>query len=78
MNCGKNNIKETFAFKLGVELTSALESLHSIGYSHSDIKLENICVIGDYRDVENMKVTLIDYGMANNFRESKSPSRYQF
>ena len=78
MNCGKGNINETFAFKVGVEITSALQSLHSIGFAHSDLKLENICVEGDYKDIQNLKVTLIDYGMANNFRESNSPSKYQF
>ena len=36
-------IAEEQVFKLGFEVLAQLEVLHRLGYSHGDIKLQNIC-----------------------------------
>jgi serine/threonine protein kinase len=45
---------------------TALEGLHELGYSHGDIKLDNICI----RENEMRKIhsTLIDFGIATDLR----------
>jgi len=44
------------------QILPGLEKLHAQGYSHGDLKLENICA----RTCENgnLKFTLIDFGMS--------------
>ena len=50
-----------------------------MGFAHSDIKLENICIKGKANNIEKLKVTLIDYGMANYFLdEDPAPNKYTF
>jgi serine/threonine protein kinase len=44
------------------QMIPGLASLHNIGYSHGDLKLENICARTSTN--ENFKFTLIDFGMS--------------
>ena len=46
---------------IGVELIGCVKNLHSLGYVHADIKLDNIMV-----DDEN-HIVLIDFGKSQNF-----------
>ena len=47
------------------QVFNALENLHSIGYTHNDIKPENIMID------QAMEVTLIDLGYAKKFMNYK-------
>jgi serine/threonine protein kinase len=47
--------------QIGIQLIESIESIHSAGYVHADIKLDNIMV-----DNQN-KVYLIDYGCAQKY-----------
>ena len=50
-----------FALAMVRQVTAGLETLHNFGYSHSDLKTENICArIG--KD-DKFKFTLIDFGL---------------
>ena len=40
----------------------ALKTIHGIGYSHCDLKLQNICVREDVQG--KLKFTLIDFGIS--------------
>ena len=53
-------------YKIGLSVCSALETLASLGYSHSDLKLENIC-IESKGNIKDAKITLIDLGLAQNY-----------
>ena len=46
---------------IGIELIECVKNLHSLGYVHTDIKLDNIMV-----DQEN-HITLIDFGRSQKF-----------
>ena len=47
------------------QIIPSLKLLHSFGYSHGDLKLENIC----YRSTKKgqHKFTLIDFGVCQKF-----------
>jgi serine/threonine protein kinase len=45
------------------QLINALENLHSIGFTHNDIKPENVMIDSE------LKVTLIDLGFATKFKD---------
>ena len=66
-NLYKHNPKECFSddtiLKIGIQLIERLKVLHSIGYIHNDIKLENIVIGG----VDNSELYLIDYGLSSRF-----------
>lgn len=48
----------------------ALRDLHSIGYVHCDMKLDNIC--GEYDHIASeFKYTLIDFGLVQKFETSE-------
>lgn len=55
------------AFKIGLQLLSALEALHDIGYVHNDLKFENICVGSE----DMSKTHLIDFGLSQRFYDDK-------
>ena len=67
-NLYKQNPKEGFSddtsLKIGIQLIERLKILHSIGWVHNDIKLENIVVGGE----DNSEIYLIDYGLASRFQ----------
>jgi serine/threonine protein kinase len=44
------------------QVLPGLAHLHMIGYSHGDLKLENICARTSINN--NFKFTLIDFGMS--------------
>lgn len=43
------------------QILPAVSHLHRLGYSHGDLKPENICARTSYES--NLKFTLIDFGM---------------
>lgn len=51
-------ISQTDILSLGIELINLVETLHSLGYIHCDIKLDNIMFDDHYR------LHLIDFGCA--------------
>ena len=55
--------KVNFAVEMLRQIIPALERLHSNGYSHGDLKLENICARASQSD-SCVKFTLIDFGMS--------------
>lgn len=44
------------------QIIPGLARLHKVGYSHGDLKLENICARSSIHG--NLKFTLIDFGMS--------------
>ena len=50
-----------FALSMVNQVAQGIRRLHSFGYSHSDLKLENICA--RIRSNGKFKFTLIDFGM---------------
>lgn len=58
--CPKKHFSKSTAFLLGIQLLERLRDLHSLGYVHNDIKLENILI--GYKDPG--KIYLIDFGLS--------------
>ena len=54
--------KKTFVIEMLKQMILALKTLHSLGYSHGDLKPTNICARKS-RD-GSIKFTLIDLGMS--------------
>jgi tRNA A-37 threonylcarbamoyl transferase component Bud32 len=50
--------------RCAVDIVTALENLHFIGFSHGDIKMENIC-IKEENDIGVNQSVLIDFGLAH-------------
>ena len=62
-----NQISFENVMKIGIKLITLLESLHSIGYIHKDLKTANI-LIGDYNSVNSISnVRLIDFGLTTPY-----------
>ena len=62
-----NQVSFENVMKIGIKLITLLESLHSIGYIHKDLKTANI-LIGDYNCVNSISnVRLIDFGLATPY-----------
>ena len=49
------------AIIIGIELIECIKNLHSLGYVHTDIKLDNVML-----DQES-HIVLIDFGLAQKF-----------
>ena len=56
------------AYAIGLHLLDLLERLHSLGFVHNDLKLENMVVGND----DNNKIYLIDFGLSKSFRDSSN------
>ena len=61
-----NRSRINFAVEMLRQIIPGLERLHSLGYSHGDLKLENICARSTQGD-SCLKFTLIDFGMSKVF-----------
>ena len=48
--------------QIGIELVKSVQNIHSTGYLHTDVKLDNIMISDQNR------VILIDYGNAQRFK----------
>ena len=57
--CEKNNISHDFLPNVIFWLINVIEYLHSIGYTHRDLKIENIMI-----DEKNKRFVLIDFGLS--------------
>ena len=57
---------------MNIQLLKSLETLHSMGYTHNDIKPGNIMldkISGD--ENSNIQATLIDFGFSTKFQNSQ-------
>ena len=57
------------------QILPGLARLHAQGYSHGDLKLENICARTS--DQSNLKFTLIDFGMSQKIPKKGKSNRQQ-
>jgi serine/threonine protein kinase len=48
----------------------ALQALHLVGFTHNDVKPSNIMI--DFAKDDQVKATLIDFGFAKKFVDSKN------
>jgi serine/threonine protein kinase len=64
------NNKKT-AVQVGKQILLALKDLHSIGYIHCDMKLDNICGLQD-NSTSEFKYSLIDFGLVQKYETSGS------
>jgi serine/threonine protein kinase len=58
------SLSEEMLLKFAYWLTKNLQIIHSLGYAHRDIKLENIMM-----DIELKKFYILDFGLAVKFRK---------
>ena len=58
-----------FASTMICQMVKTLEKLHSLGFTHCDIKGDNICAVLD--PYGQLQFTLIDFGVSTGFRSSK-------
>lgn len=56
---------------IGIQLVKAIEILHETGYSHNDLKLENLMLMDAKGDEDSNNVVLIDYGYAARFADKQ-------
>ena len=54
---------------IGIQILKAIEILHENGFTHNDLKLENIMIKGSSQSEDDNNVVLIDYGYASRFQE---------
>jgi serine/threonine protein kinase len=59
----KKRFSKPSVFLLAIQLVERLRDLHSLGYVHNDIKLENILI--GYK--ESAKIYLIDFGLSQPY-----------
>ena len=55
-----------FAFEMCKQLINALKRLHTVGYSHCDLKYENICA--SVNKAGKLIFTLIDFGVSSKLK----------
>eukprot|EP01156_Anaeramoeba_ignava_P017811 Anaeramoba_ignava/a90072_53.p2 GENE.a90072_53~~a90072_53.p2 ORF type:complete len:195 (+),score=61.65 a90072_53:232-816(+) len=53
--------------KLGIDMISAIEAVHSIGYVHRDIKPSNFVIRKNIRNKNETFLVLIDFGLARSY-----------
>ncbi|CAI5451142.1 unnamed protein product [Caenorhabditis angaria] len=63
-----------FSLSTGLRLSllaiSPIQTLHSIGYVHRDIKASNFCVVGNLNGrPEELKLCLVDFGISRSFKD---------
>lgn len=66
LNLKLNNQDPDYVSTIGVQITSQLEVLHRLGYTHGDIKLQNIM----YNE-SNGQYTLSDFSQANKIYDEE-------
>ena len=64
-----------FATQMVRQLLHALKTLHSAGYSHSDLKMENICAYVDQSG--ELVFTLIDFGVCSKLSSFSKIENYK-
>jgi serine/threonine protein kinase len=52
---------------IGIQLIKAIEILHENGFTHNDLKLENIMIKGSGKSGSENNVVVIDYGYAKRY-----------
>ena len=60
---------------IGIQLVYHVKNIHDQGMLHNDIKPDNIMVTsntGQDESLENKEVVIIDYGLAESYRDSKN------
>lgn len=60
------------ALRVGIQMLTALQTMHNVGYLHRDIKPSNMCVGVNEM---NRTVYLVDFGMTRKFRSDKGELR---
>ena len=56
---------------INIQVLKSLQTLHSIGITHNDIKPENIMLDEVSSDKEEYKATLIDFGLSTKYQNNK-------
>ena len=67
-----NNVDVFFLLRCFSKVLDALEYLHEQGIAHMDVKLENILM-----NLESREVKLIDFGHSKRFKEEAKPCSYR-
>merc|ERR1719187_952833 len=63
---GKKPIPLPTVLNIGVQVINSLEYIHSKGYTHNDIKAQNLLLDKEDKD----RVYLVDFGLACKYRDS--------
>ncbi|CAK5008857.1 unnamed protein product [Meloidogyne enterolobii] len=56
------------ALRLSLEMLSALEQLHSLGYVHRDVKPSNFALLQSKDNNKTCRIMLIDFGLCRQFK----------
>uniref|UniRef100_A0A915MWT3 serine--tRNA ligase n=1 Tax=Meloidogyne javanica TaxID=6303 RepID=A0A915MWT3_MELJA len=56
------------ALRLSLEMLSALEQLHSLGYVHRDVKPSNFALLQSKDNNKTCRIILIDFGLCRQFK----------
>ena len=63
------NNRKRFSCEMLRQMTPALNKLHNLGYSHCDLKMENICARVDSQN--KLQFTLIDFGVCSKLAQQQ-------
>ena len=69
---GNQGLRKRCTCEMIRQMTPALRKLHSLGHSHCDLKLENICAKVDSNN--KLKFTLIDFGVCSKLAKQQKIS----
>ena len=61
---------------LTLQLLERIRCLHRVGYTHGDLKPQNICLSKDEK-TDELTLYLIDFGMAQSFLDKRGQHRRQ-